>query len=302
MIGRTNAGSGSGRCVALVRVLYPAGTACTITNGSIIYSADASGDFLFVIPSAGSWTVSGVDSKGAAKNITLTIARGDAKTVTLDTLIPPAYRSLYWEVEYIQMTDNSSSFLNGNIPTGVILGPGAWDIEMESLWVKNPTNNAWTALTSSSSRLSLGSVGDGRIKLSSNNDYLSSETLVTEVDRTYKIHWSSGDEEKKVRLVVDNEELISSTTAQTLLWNWQLYIGVDPDLSATTGWPGKYRAVKVTKDGILLHQFIPAKRISDGMPGYFDLLTNEFKQGYQGTDGTLAEVLEVMTPGPVIGT
>jgi hypothetical protein len=38
------------------------------------------------------------------------------------------------------------------------------------------------------------------------------------------------------------------------------------------------------------------------MPGYFDLITNEFKQGYQNQDGTIGKVLEVMTCGPEIGT
>lgn len=300
MIGRTNTGAGGGSCLALIRVLYKAGTTATCTNGTITFLSDQSGDYLFLLPVAGTWTVTGTSASDVVKTITVTLARGDAKTITIDTLIPPAYRSTYREVEYIQMLDQNTAY-RGNIPTGILLSPGAWDLELEQFWLRNPTNSSWTAISSYSSRLFYGPFGDGRVKLTNSSDYLSSGPIVTELDRDYKIHWSSGAEEKKISLTMDNEELISSTDTVALSGNWQLYICGDPEWLSLC-WPGKYRAVKVTLDGVLLHHFIPAKRISDGMPGYFDLLTNEFKQGYQNTDGTITKVLEVMTPGPEIGT
>jgi hypothetical protein len=114
------------------------------------------------------------------------------------------------------------------------------------------------------------------------------------------IHWSSVTETETISLTVDGEKLVSASSA-AFVNVYQLYafgnIG-----TWDNSWPGRYGAIKTTLNGTLLHHFIPAKRISNGMPGYFDLLTNEFKQGYQNQDGTIGKVLEVMTCGPEIGT
>lgn len=69
---------------AVIRVTYPSGSTCTCTNGSKTLTAkDTSGKALFVIPSAGTWTVKAVkgsQSKSVAVKIT---TEGQVETVTL---------------------------------------------------------------------------------------------------------------------------------------------------------------------------------------------------------------------------
>ena len=69
---------------AVIGVTYPAGSVCTCTNGTrTLTASDTSGKALFVIPSAGTWTVKAVkgdQSKSAAVEIT---DEGQVETVTL---------------------------------------------------------------------------------------------------------------------------------------------------------------------------------------------------------------------------
>ena len=77
-------GIGSGKVYAVIGVTYPAGSTCTCTNGSTTLKAkDTTGKALFVIPTAGTWTVKAVkgsQSKSVAVSIT---AEGQVATVTL---------------------------------------------------------------------------------------------------------------------------------------------------------------------------------------------------------------------------
>ena len=69
---------------AIISVTYPEGSVCTCSNGSLTLTAkDASGKAMFVIPSAGTWTVTatkGSQSKSAAVEIT---TEWQIETVTL---------------------------------------------------------------------------------------------------------------------------------------------------------------------------------------------------------------------------
>lgn len=69
---------------AVISVTYPSGSTCTCTNGSKILTAkDTTGKALFVIPSAGTWTVKCVKgSQSASKAVKIT-AEGQAELVTL---------------------------------------------------------------------------------------------------------------------------------------------------------------------------------------------------------------------------
>ena len=69
---------------AIIGVTYPAGSTCTCTNGSKTLTAkDTTGKALFVIPSAGTWTVTAVSgSKSTSKTVSIT-AEGQAETVAL---------------------------------------------------------------------------------------------------------------------------------------------------------------------------------------------------------------------------
>lgn len=69
---------------AIIGVTYPSGSVCTCTNGTLTLTAkDTSGKAIFVIPSAGTWTVTAVSGdKTASKAVSIT-AEGQVETVTL---------------------------------------------------------------------------------------------------------------------------------------------------------------------------------------------------------------------------
>ena len=75
---------GGGTPYAVIGVTYPSGSVCTCTNGTLTLTAkDTSGKALFVIPSAGTWTVKAVSgSKSKSKAVSIT-AEGQVETVTL---------------------------------------------------------------------------------------------------------------------------------------------------------------------------------------------------------------------------
>lgn len=69
---------------AIIGVTYPEGSVCTCSNGSVALTAkDTSGKAIFVIPSAGTWTVKAVKgSQTKSQNVSIT-AEGQVATVTL---------------------------------------------------------------------------------------------------------------------------------------------------------------------------------------------------------------------------
>lgn len=75
---------GGGTPYAAIGVTYPSGSVCTCTNGTLTLTAnDTTGKALFVIPSAGTWTVKAVSgSKSKSKTVSIT-AEGQVVTVTL---------------------------------------------------------------------------------------------------------------------------------------------------------------------------------------------------------------------------
>ena len=75
---------GGGTPYAVIGVTYPSGSVCTCTNGTLTLTAkDTSGKALFVVPSAGIWTVKAVNgNKSKSKAVSIT-AEGQVETVTL---------------------------------------------------------------------------------------------------------------------------------------------------------------------------------------------------------------------------
>ena len=75
---------GGGTPYAAIGVTYPSGSVCTCTNGTLTLTAkDTSGKAIFVIPSAGTWTVKAVSgSKSTSKTVSIT-AEGQVETVVL---------------------------------------------------------------------------------------------------------------------------------------------------------------------------------------------------------------------------
>lgn len=75
---------GADKPYAVIGVTYPSGATCTCTNGSKTLTAkDTTGKALFVIPSAGTWTVKAVKgSKSTSKTVSIT-TEGQVETVML---------------------------------------------------------------------------------------------------------------------------------------------------------------------------------------------------------------------------
>ena len=94
---------------AIIGVTYPAGSTCTCTNGSKTLTAkDTTGKALFVIPSAGTWTVTAVSgSKSTSKTVSIT-AEGQVETVTL------IFETVLWEAGSDQNTSLTGGFAANN--------------------------------------------------------------------------------------------------------------------------------------------------------------------------------------------
>ena len=90
---------------AIIGVTYPSGSVCTCSNGSVTLTAkDTTGKALFVIPSAGTWTVKAVSgSKSTSKAVSIT-AEGQVETVTL------TFETILWEAGSDQNTSLTGGF------------------------------------------------------------------------------------------------------------------------------------------------------------------------------------------------
>lgn len=100
MVGRTNVGGGTSKVFAVISVTYPEGSTCTCTDGTkTLKLKNTSGQGVFWIPYAGTWTVTA--TKGTAtksKSVEIT-SEGQSISITL-YMLP----EIYQEVEYIQTT------------------------------------------------------------------------------------------------------------------------------------------------------------------------------------------------------
>lgn len=130
MIGRTNAGGGgAANAFAAIAVTYPAGSSCTCSSGTkTLRAKDTSGSCLFLIPSAGTWTVSYTNgSKSDSREIGIT-AYGQLEKVSFR--LPVGYQ----EVEYIDCT--GTQYLTvPELPT--INAELAWDVYYDPLYYKD---------------------------------------------------------------------------------------------------------------------------------------------------------------------
>ena len=69
---------------AVIGVTYPEGSVCTCSNGSVTLTAkDTTGKAMFVIPSAGTWTVTAVSGSDSASKAVSITAEGQVETVEL---------------------------------------------------------------------------------------------------------------------------------------------------------------------------------------------------------------------------
>lgn len=75
---------GSTKVFAVISVTYPAGSVCTCTDGARTLTAkDTSGKAMFVIPSAGTWTVNAVNGSQTKSQTVSITAEGQVETVVI---------------------------------------------------------------------------------------------------------------------------------------------------------------------------------------------------------------------------
>lgn len=101
----TRRGGSSAKVYAVIGVTYPTGSICTCSNGSkTLTTKDTSGKAMFIIPSAGTWTVTAVSgSKSKSKAVSIT-AEGQVETVTL------IFETILWESGADQNTSITGGF------------------------------------------------------------------------------------------------------------------------------------------------------------------------------------------------
>lgn len=83
MLGKTNVG-GAKEIFAAIGAAYPVGSVCTCTNGEKTLTAkDTTGQFIFNIPEAGTWTVSCTDGEKTRSKSVAINAEGESANVAL---------------------------------------------------------------------------------------------------------------------------------------------------------------------------------------------------------------------------
>lgn len=77
---------------AYIAVTYPAGSICTVTNGSVQFTApNTSGSYTFMVPSIGAWTVSCTNGTDSTASIVSITADGQTKSVSLTYSTIPTF-------------------------------------------------------------------------------------------------------------------------------------------------------------------------------------------------------------------
>lgn len=128
---------GGGTPYAVIGVTYPSGSVCTCTNGTLTLTAkDTTGKALFIIPSAGTWTVEAVKgSKSKSKAVSIT-TEGQVETVTL------MFETVLWEAGANQNTAITGG-LDANDTTYVEIGNSTVTITGECTYFGSGSH-AWS--------------------------------------------------------------------------------------------------------------------------------------------------------------
>lgn len=117
MKGRTNAGGGS--AFAVIDAAYPEGAACSCSNGvRTIQAENDSGQWMFVIPRAGEWTVT-VTSGETSKSETVNVTESKVYSLEFTFLLV-----LFDNGSYAQETGGWSCISNSSLKISANSGPG----------------------------------------------------------------------------------------------------------------------------------------------------------------------------------
>ena len=180
---------GGGTPYAAIGVTYPSGSVCTCTNGTLTLTAkDTSGKAIFVIPSAGTWTVKAVKgSQSASKAVSIT-AEGQIATVTLSyelVLFNNGVVSGYkWD-----SSNFDSGYGDAKVSNGLIYLYGyTWDnnISLQSGWGEIGISSAIGLSDYSTLKVRLKKIdsADGTVKIQVGTTALGDNTATKKVTLT----------------------------------------------------------------------------------------------------------------------
>lgn len=181
-------GIGSSKPYAVIGVTYPSGSTCTCTSGSKTLTAkDTTGKAIFVIPSAGTWTVKAVSgSKSTSKTVSIT-AEGQVATVTL------TYELILFNngvvSGYAWGSSNNNGYGDGKVSDGLIYLYGyTWDnnISLQPGWGEIGISSAINLSDYSALKVHLKKIdnADGTVKIHVGTTALGDNTATKNVTLT----------------------------------------------------------------------------------------------------------------------
>lgn len=178
-------GGGSGKLFAAIGVTYPAGSTVTCTNGTKTLTAKTtSGQWVFAIPEAGTWTVTATDAADATKTKSASFeitTEGQSESVTLSyqlVIIEDGYDKVGLTTDAISVNEHYTNYGGGYY----VQGTAYYEVDV--------TN--YTTLTFVSQFYTYGN-GSGvpSIEIRNTSNSAISSTQVTGTKTTYKMDLSA---------------------------------------------------------------------------------------------------------------
>ena len=279
MVGRTNAGGGGAVSTAwaYIAVTYPAGSACTATNGSATLSAQGtSGLYVFEIPqpitAPETWTVTctdGTKTKSATAEIS---AQYSSVAVTLVYGRLPAG---YQEVEYLQ--SSGTQYINTGL--SIPYGDNTWGTQFEItfMMLSDATHAVGGIVHSTTILLGLPAVLSNRaLYVYSSQNVSGAPTPVVNTKYTALLNNSSH------QLIINNSVIGTYKTSSTVNDTADVYLfGAHNTYgSGSVTQCGSTRIYEykrtINSTGVVEQYLIPCYRIQDNVAGMYDLASGSF--------------------------
>lgn len=264
MIGITNAGGSN--VVAFLNCTYEAGSVCVATNGTkTIRATDTSGFYLFKLTSIGEWTITITKGDQRASE-TISVIGGTSAELYLSYRVPAGYK----EVEYI--TSAGNNFINTGITAGYI------KIITEFMYAS--TSSFMSVFGRQNT-----SAGAGQYFFTYNNNYVMMvyQTNVTigslALNTWHTLEWEVTT--SKLSSIVDGTEYSQSVAKTGIEGSYPLALfGINSAGTYGYGLDGSLKETSIyDSNGDLLRHYIPCRRVSDGVVGMYDDVSETFTSG-----------------------
>lgn len=294
MIGKTNVGGGgSGGAYAYVKAVYPSGSVCTATNGTkTITAEDTTGEYVFNIPEPSStpesWTVGCTDGTSDDSKIVSVSAKYQIDTIMLTYGVPPEYV----QCSYLYTGYGQNTAQGAYIDTG--LGPMSFN---EEITLEYDINSSYGSVgsvigyCSTDGRNRFGIVG-GSFYLNGNtvgsgsypvytSGYGKEKIIINDDDNLIMYYAGNSSTGTSIARVTDPVESQSDITSNIYLFG--IYNSSNDYSYASAGaYIYSYKRKNKTT-GLLVQDFVPCYRVSDTVPGFYDLVNRAFHPAVNST-------------------